>query len=96
MFDPADYYYHSHTSVNDGSPAMVRAHTATTIWLQNEDGHVWSDPIDQWEAIENPVYPPEWEDDEDEYPYAHQSQSGAEFMAAYYNSDSYINYLNGN
>lgn len=95
MFDPVDYYYHSHTSVRDGSPAMVRAYTATTIWLQNEDGHVWSDHYEQWEAIEDPVYPPEWddeEDDEDDYP---PSQSGAEFMASYYNSDSYINYLNG-
>lgn len=67
MFTPRDYYYHSHVSVNDDSPAMVLAHNHTTIWLQNEDGHVWSDPIDQWERIENPIYPPEW-DDEDEGP----------------------------
>lgn len=64
MHDAKDYYYHSHTSVNDGSPAMVLAHTWTTIWLQNEDGHVWSDPIGQWERIENPVFPPEWDDEE--------------------------------
>ena len=60
MFGPRDYYYHSHTSVIDGSPAMVLAHNWTTIWLQNEDGFVWSDPIDQWVRIENPVYPDEW------------------------------------
>lgn len=67
MFSPADYYYHSHVSVTDGSTAMVRAHNSTTIWLQNENGDVWSDPIDQWERIENPVYPAEWDDEEEDY-----------------------------
>lgn len=66
-FGPRDYYYHSHVSVNDGSPAMVLAHNHTTIWLQNEDGYCWSDPIEQWERIENPEYPAEWAD-EDEGP----------------------------
>lgn len=59
-----DYYYHSHTSVNDGSPAMVLSHTWTEITLQNEDGHVWTDPIEQWVRIENPVFPPEWAEEE--------------------------------
>lgn len=64
MREPRDYYYHSHTSVNDGSPAMVLSTTWTKITLQNEDGHVWTDPTDQWVKIENPVFPPEWDDEE--------------------------------
>lgn len=87
-------YYHSHASVNDDSPAMVVSHTHETITLVNEDGFVWTDPIDQWKRIENPVYPDAYLDDEDE-DYDDGAQSGAEFMASYYNSDSYIAYLNG-
>lgn len=66
MTEPRDYYYHSHTSVGDGSPAMVLSQTWTEITLQNEDGYVWTDPIEQWVRIENPVYPPEWADEEEE------------------------------
>lgn len=68
MSTPRDYYYHSHTSVNDGSPAMVLSYTWTEITLQNEDGHVWTDPIENWVRIENPVFPPEWDDEDDDEP----------------------------
>lgn len=47
-------------------------------------------PVHQWEVTE-PAEVYATDDYYDDYP----SQSGAEYMASYYNSDSYINYLNG-
>lgn len=42
------------------------------------------------------VFADEEEDDEpDEFPYEHQSQSGEQYYADMINSDSYIAYLNG-
>lgn len=90
-------YRHTHVSRYDGSPAMEIPQTDApySIVLVNEDGHEWIDPLGWWIPIDEVTDDDRAEWEEDEYPYKHQSQSGAEFMAAYYNSDSYINYLNG-
>lgn len=90
-------YSHTHVSRADGSPAMVVRERKGMLRLMNEDGYQWSDPASWWIPIgeETPADFARWaaldENEEDDYP---PSQSGAEFMAAYYNSDSYINYLN--
>lgn len=88
-------YKHTHASYNDGSTAMMVSETKDTITLVNEDGYEWTDPHGQWILLGNETYDDieRWEDaQENDYP---PSQSGAEFMADYYNSDSYIAYLNG-
>jgi hypothetical protein len=70
-----------------------------TVRMVNEDGHQWSDPAWWWIAIGNETdadrerWAKVWEEPDEDYDDG--AQSGAEFMAAYYNSDSYINYLNG-
>lgn len=88
-------YKHTHVSRYDGSPAMEIPQTDApySIVLVNEDGHEWIDPLGWWIPVDEVTDEDReaW-DDEDDYP---PSQSGAEFMADYYNSDSYINYLNG-
>lgn len=104
-------YYHTHASKRDQSPAMLVSETETTITLMNECGDTWTDPKDQWADISDMTnvvcYICEGPTDEEGFcvadecfedtPYDEHppSQSGAEFMADYYNSDSYINYLNG-
>lgn len=50
-------YRHTHASVNDGSMAMLVDEGEETITLVNEDGYEWTDPIDQWEPIDDYVGP---------------------------------------
>ena len=44
-------YEHTHYSVIDGSPAMRVRSDLDTITLVNEDGYVWTDPVEQWKEI---------------------------------------------
>lgn len=83
-------YEATHQSLRDSSPAMFISedNDADTYTLMNECGDVWTDPQGYWISLAELAQ----EDYENEQSY---SQSGAEFMADYYNSDSYIAYLNG-
>lgn len=56
------------------------------IWVLDDEGF---DYLAVPQALPVDLFP---EDDDWRYP---ASQSGAEYMASYYNSDSYISYLNG-
>lgn len=87
-------YTPTHSSRRDGSTAMMVSQPGFSIVLVNEDGAEWIDPLGWWIPIgeETDEDIERWEENEqDKYP---PSQSGEEFMANYYNSDSYINYLN--
>lgn len=44
-------YRHTHTSVRDGSPAMLTYLRGDTAFLMNEDGVEWSDPAELWRPI---------------------------------------------
>lgn len=58
----------------------------------NDDHVAYDSVIEAWESL-GELLPGDLDDD-GEYDQSY-SQSGAEFMADYYNSDSYIAYLNG-
>jgi len=44
-------YTMTHVSVNDQSTAMVVFQTDENITLVNEEGFVWTDPLNQWQSI---------------------------------------------
>lgn len=83
-------YEHTHESIRDGSPAMFISedNEANTYTLMNEDGEVWTASQDHWISLAE-LAQEDYENEYDTY------TSGADYMASYYNSDSYIAYLNG-
>lgn len=100
-------YKDTHYSVNDGSTAMLVSETEDTITLVNEDGHQWTTSKAYWVTEEVyfdttgvTCYHCKAGTDEDgfcnndECP-TNEYTSGEQYMADMYNSDSYINYLNG-
>ena len=57
-------YFATHESVRDGSTAMCKSQTWDTITLINEDGDIWTDPMNQWVRLEVIDYPASYYDEE--------------------------------
>lgn len=80
-------YETTHQSVLDDSPAMFISedNEAGTYTLMNEDGYTWTDSQDLWVSLA--------ELEQEDYG---NHLTWESHYADMYNSDSYINYLNGN
>jgi len=88
-------YKHTHVSYFDGSPAMLVRERKGAVRMMNECGDQWSDPAWWWIPIGSETQEDydRWQEQEDDQ--HDEYTSGADYMASYYNSDSYIAYLNG-